>query len=77
MAGVAIVTNGFEFRVRMICPDVRGLHPAVAVLAVADGEARKPLHKIHLSKTAARIFDKPVHGIQLANKLQCVKNQSV
>ena len=34
MAGVAILAGGLESRIRVVGPDVRGLHTLLAVLAV-------------------------------------------
>lgn len=60
MAGVAVFTRRFEFRVRMVRPDIGGLHAAFSVLTVGNGVSGQFLHEPHFPQATSGVFNKPV-----------------
>lgn len=60
MARIPVPACGEELRVRMVGPDVRGLHADIPILAIGDRITREALHPCHLAHTPAGIFNEPV-----------------
>ena len=77
MAGIAVATHGSELRIRMVCPDIRGLHSGVPVLTVRDCVSGQPVHEVHLPHPSPRIFNKPVPRRQRQHQTQNVLIHSI
>jgi len=62
---VAILARGLELGIRMVRPDIRGLHTRVIILTVRNCISREILHPCHLTHSTPRVLYEIERGLEL------------
>lgn len=70
MARITVFAHRFEVWIRVIRPNVCGLHSCIAILAIGHCVSWKPLHPCHLPHSTSGIFDKVELWFQLLYQIQ-------
>lgn len=72
MARITVLAHRLESWIRMISPNICGLHSVITILTIGHGVSWQVLHPCHLSHSTARILYEVELWIKFFDKLQNV-----